>query len=493
MLAQLLVDTASRYGKRTALVYGDDCWTWDELVDEVLSLTGGLARVGIQPNDHVALWLANSPCFILSYFAILSRGAIVVTLNPDMRQGDFSLLRGRVDAVITSRQFEAVCKRAITFTDGNADTQVLVCPDPARPVDWNLAQSDPVPVAIRHAGDPAMLQYSSGSTGNPKPLYRTHGQCMAEVHHFQATCGIHEGDVFFCALPLFHAHGMANALWAAVRSGAKLVLMKNPQPFSLQCQRALALLHSERVTVYPGVPLMFQILAEAPATADLSSVRLCFSAGGALPKAVFARFSAKFGVPVRQLYGCTEAGSVSINLDADAQEGCETVGRPMVGVKIEIRSETGQALPPGDAGDVVIHSPALANGYLDGSQNSPFLPGGWFMTGDMGRLDEKSRLQIVGRKSFVISVAGHKVFANEVEEVLTAHHHIAEAAVIAMPDERTEQAIKAFVVLSEPLNECEFFDYCRAQLPVFKRPKKVVFVEALPKTSLGKVAKSQLV
>lgn len=492
MLAQLLFDTADRFPERTGLVYAGDRWTWAQLATLVRQLASGLAREGIGPQDHVALWLKNSPCFVASYFAVLARGSTAVPLNPDLKQGDFESRRIPFKAVISSFDLAPQRSRAMRLSDAQNETRHLVCPDPDSCSKWDLVDEDQNSVIHSNPGDRALLLFSSGSTAIPKPLYRTHGQCMAEVRHFRVTCATTEADTIFCALPLFHAHGMANALWAAVGSGATLVLMKNPQPFALRREQAMALLESERVTVFPGVPFMFQTLADARATADLSSVRLCFSAGNPLPRDVFDRFLDKFGIPVRQLYGCTEAGSVTINLDEVAGGGAETVGRPMCGIEIEVRDENGVSLPPGVTGEVVFRSPASTSGYaFDATANEPFLDG-WFFSGDMGRIDTNGRLEIVGRKKFLITVAGHKVYAKEVEEVLTGHPAVLEAAVIGIPDNQTGEAIKAYLVTRSPLTESQVFRYCQSQLPAFKRPREVVFVQALPKTALGKIARNQL-
>ena len=492
MFARLLTDTAAAYPDETALVYGEQRWTWSELKQAVEKLTRGLAQVGIKPDQDVAIWLSNTPCFVISYLAVLARGAVVVPLNPAMKRGDCDRLR-ELRAVITSRKLETPCRTALGAADEKVAPEFLVCPDADRWDGWDLIGKGSLRAVVRLPTDRAMLQYSSGSTGRPKPLYRTHQQCLAEVQHFQTTCGISAADKIFCALPLFHAHGLANAMWAAVGSGATLLLMKNPQPFPVQWERAVAILETDRATVFPGVPFMFQTLSDAPRNANLSSLRLCFSAGSALPREVFEHFLAKFDVPIRQLYGCTEAGSVTINLDPDPSSCAGTVGRPMEGIEIDVVDENGDSLVHGKTGEIVFRSPAATMEYADEEAlNQLCFKDGWFCTGDMGMFDDAGRLVIMGRKTFVITVAGHKVYANEVEDMLARHAKVAEAAVIGIPDERFGEVIKAYVVLQEPMTAGELMAYTEAELPEFKRPQLLQFVDALPKTPLGKVAKSQL-
>lgn len=493
MLAQILSDTASRYPNGVAISYGEHQWTWSELRTAVEKLTRGLADLGISPNQEVGIWLNNTPCFVISFFAVLARGAIVAALNPAMKRGDCSSRLGKLAAVITSNRLENSCRNSIGATDPSGPV-VIVCPDSDDWDEWGLLENSPMPPQTCMAKDRALLQFSSGSTGKPKPLYRTNRECLAEIRHFQDTCQVVSNDRIFCALPLFHAHGMANALWSAVSSGATLMLMKNPQPFQVQWGRALTILETERATIFPGVPLMFQALADAPTDADLSSLRLCFSAGTALSRRTFDKFLNKFGVPIRQLYGCTEAGSVSINLDSNPGESADSVGQPMQGVEIAIVGENEKLLPCGETGEVTFRSAAATNGYEDNDDlNARCFRDGWFFTGDMGWMSTSGRLRIVGRKQFVITVAGHKVFANEVEDVLCQHIGVAEVAVIGIPDERFGEVIKAFVVpKSEYTTSDELREFVKAELPKYKRPHQLEFVSALPKTPLGKIAKDQL-
>jgi long-chain acyl-CoA synthetase len=326
-----------------------------------------------------------------------------------------------------------------------------------------------------------MQQFSSGSTGRPKRLARTHGQCWAEA---QSYTWIRPDDRIFCAVPLFHTYGLGCCLLAAMRNGATLVLMDDPNPFVLMRGRALALMAREHVTVFPGVPFNFRLLAEAGERADLSSIRLCFSAGTALAKPAFDAFRQAFGVSVRQLYGCTEAGTLTANLDPDPVATRESVGTAVGRVKIRTID-----------GEVAVSSPALTRGYaaMD-ALNREVFRGEWFLTGDLGRLDDAGRLSITGRKKLLIEVAGHKVDPVEVEDVVVSHPQVRDAVVVGVKSAYVgDEAVKAVVVPDDGLQERELIRFCQERLAPFKVPQIVECREEIPRSPLGKILRKYLV
>jgi long-chain acyl-CoA synthetase len=324
-----------------------------------------------------------------------------------------------------------------------------------------------------------MQQFSSGSTGRPKRLCRTHGQCTAEANSYT---WVEPEDRVFCAVPLFHTYGLGCCMLAALRNAATLVVMDEPNPFLLHRARALALLEHEAITVYPGVPFQFRLLAEAPEAADLSALRLAFSAGTALEPAIFDAFRERFGVPIRQLYGCTEAGTLTVNLDPDPVATAGSVGRPAGEVHVDVAD-----------GEVVVSSPALTDGYADMPElNREAFRHGWFRTGDLGRLDPSGRLYLTGRRKQLIEVGGYKVDPLEVQDVLCAHPQVRDAVVVGVPAGAGE-AVKAVVVPGAALSDRELLRYCREHLAGFKVPQIVERRAEIPKSPLGKVLRKYLV
>jgi long-chain acyl-CoA synthetase len=329
-----------------------------------------------------------------------------------------------------------------------------------------LMEAEPAKLEPRSPDEPLVYQFSSGSTGRPKRVARTHGQCTGEAAYYP-TLGIGPEDSIFCAIPLFHTYGMGCCMFAAASTGATVVVLEDPNPFLLRRQRALELLKQESCTIFPGVPFNFRLLAEAPAAADLSSLRLAFSAGTALPRPFFDAFLDKFGVPVRQLYGCTEAGTLTANMDDDPVASFESVGGPVDGVEVMIEDDEGEQVAPGTVGEIAVRSPGLTSGYADMEElNREAFRDGFFLSGDLGEVDEEGRLTITGRKKLLIEVGGYKVDPIEVEDV---------------------------VVPRAEMDERDLIGFCQQRLANFKVPQVVEFREEIPKSPLGKILRKYLI
>lgn len=479
MVMELLYANAEADPGHPALVYGDERLSRAELVDRVERVARGLAARGIGAGDAVALVLPNDPLFVAGFLAVTGLGAIVVPLNPQLKPDelDFSFRACRVRAVIADERSSSQCQRVLAGME--EPVQLLTSTTMTRLIE----RHPPAALAPRSPGEAFVYQFSSGSTGRPKRVERTHAQCRSEAESYG---WITSGDRLFCAIPLFHTYGMGCCLLAAVRSGATLVLLDEPNPFLLRRHRALELLERERVTVFPGVPFNFRLLAEAPAHADLSSLRLCFSAGTALPRPVFDAFMRRFGVPVRQLYGCTEAGTLTANLDPDPVATFQSVGAPVGDVRVAVDAETGE---------IAVSSPAMTRGYCDvEALNREVFRDGWFRTGDLGRLDAACRLYVTGRRKLLIEVAGHKVDPIEVQDVVVAHPKVREAVVLGVKRSGVpEESVKAVVVSSDGCREREVIEFCRERLANYKVPHVVEFRDEIPKSPLGKVLRKYLV
>jgi long-chain acyl-CoA synthetase len=496
MLMELLYQSASSRPDDVALVYRDERVTHAELLDRAERLAAGLAAEGIGPGDAVALLLPNDPTFVASYYGISGLGAVVVPVNPAFKQDEleFYFRQCGVRAVISDDRSAGVCERIVAGWDEPAQViPTSAAHGQALTLDM-LMRSEPAKLDRRGADDPLVYMFSSGSTGRPKRVARTHGQLRGESEYYD-WMGIGPEDKIFCTIPLFHTYGMGCCMLAATRTGATLVMLEDPNPFLLRRQRALELIEAEGVTIYPGVPFNFRLMAEAPASADLSSMRLAFSAGTALPRPFFDAFLDKFGVPVRQLYGCTEAGTLTANLDEDPVASFESVGRPVDGVEVLVEDDGGQLVPPGTVGEIAVRSPGLTDGYVDMDDlNLQAFRDGFFLSGDLGQLDEEGRLTITGRKKLLIEVGGYKVDPIEVEDVVVAHPKVAEAVVVGVETKvQGEELVKAVVVPSDELDERDLIGFCQQRLANFKVPQVVEFREEIPKSPLGKILRKYLI
>ncbi|HYJ00204.1 MAG TPA: AMP-binding protein [Thermoleophilaceae bacterium] len=497
LLMEKLYAQAEARPEQLALVYAEQRISYGELVERIERLAAGLAERGVAAGDSVGLVLRDDPWMVTCFHAVTALGASVVPVNPAFKQEEleFCFRSAGVGTMIADERSAGVCERiaagfdrpveVITSSSGHGQSVTLE----------SLAEgATPQRLAPREPDEVYVYQFSSGSTGRPKRVPRTQAQCAAEAELW-ADLDLTPDDKVFCAIPLFHTYGMGACLFATAQSGATLVMLEEPNPFLLKRHRALELLERERITVFPGVPLNFRLLADAPAEADLSAIRLCTSAGTALPRETFEHFGERFGVLVRQLYGTTETGIMSMNLSDDPIGSFESVGTPLGDVRFEILDEDGASLAVGETGEIAVASPAMTSGYADLPEvNREAFRDGRFMTGDLGSLDGDGMLRIEGRKKLLIEVGGYKVDPIEVEDVIAGHDKVEEVVVVGVPGAKPgEETVKAVLVLGEECERRELVEYCRERLANYKVPRELEFRDEIPKSPLGKVLRKYLV
>lgn len=497
LIMERLYAQAAERPDHTAYVYGDERIAWGELVDRVERLAAGFAERGIGAGDAVGLVLRDDPWFVTSFFAISAIGGIVVPVNPAFKQTelDFCFRNANVRGIVSDERTAGVCERIAAGLDGDVEViTTTAAHGQALTLEELIERSSPGRLPARQPDEVFVYQYSSGSTGRPKRVPRTHGQLAAEADLY-AQLPVGPDDRVFSAIPLFHTWGMGACLLAPTAWGATVVILEDPNPFLLKRHRALELIERERCTVFPGVPFHYQLMAEAPGAADLSSLRLCFSAGTALARESFDAFGEKFGVLVRQLYGSTETGFLAANMNDDPVATFASVGQPIGDVAFTVVDDDGEQLPAGEQGEVTVASPAMTDGYAElPDVNATAFADGRFRTGDLGQLDEAGNLTIVGRKKLLIEVGGYKVDPIEVQDVVEAHEKVAEAVVVGVPGAAPgADVIKAVVVPREELGERELIDFCRERLANYKVPQQVELRDEIPKSPLGKVLRKYLV
>jgi long-chain acyl-CoA synthetase len=495
-LPAILAATADRFGDRPAVIAAGGRRTWSELLADVRRRAAGLRDRGVGPGDAVGIVLPNTGDFVTTFLAVLWLDAIAVPLNPlfTVSELDVYLSGCRVGGVVTTAALVPAIAAATpgawvappdelepgSESDGGR-------PDDGRPDDRSRPSS------------PALYAFSSGSTGTPKGMLRSQANLANESNHFFDTVGLTEDDVILTVVALFHAHGLGNCLQAAVRSGAAMVLIEQ-----FNRDEVLEAIERERVTVFPTVPFICQTLAETRRAEryDTGSLRLVFTAGAPLARETFDLFRERFGLPVRQLYGCSEAGSVTINLADDVDATAGSVGRPMKGIEVSIVGEHGGWLDTGETGEICFSSPALTPGYVsDDPEVNRAFRGGWFHTGDLGHVDEAGRLYVTGRSKLFISTSGFKVDPFEVENVLRRHPAVADVVVVGSKGALGEEMVKAVVVRAggdaatgdDTELRHELMSRCRAELAVFKVPRIIEFRSEIPRSPLGKILRKYLI
>lgn len=507
MLNRMLNRTVDQHPNQPAIICGSSKITYQELQTRVLGLSGGLQSLGVKPSDCVALVLPKGSEFVISFFAIARLNAIALLANPAFKVDELKhyFEDSQVSVIITDVFRAETCRRVVEQLERPIKLVVVGENAAADASFQSLLDTPPdrVPPSNRFAGD-VLYQYTSGSTGRPKRISRTQKNVFHQAENCVTTLGITATDNILCIVPLYHAYGFGECLLAAAYSGATLVILEAcvkdgalvETPFVFRRAEILELIQRERISVLPSVPYINSILAATPADdkVDLSSLRLCISAGNFLSKDIFDKFLLKFGLPIRQLYGCTEAGAVSINMQPGTDIKDDSIGLPMRNVEIKVMDDEGHEVPPGAIGELAIKSETLTQGYHNAPElNREVFRQGYFFTGDLGRKDEQGYLYITGRKKIFIDTGGYKVDPLEIEEVLGAHPKVKEVVVVGAKQPYVGEVIKAVVVAKESCQEQELMDYCQSKLADFKTPKLIEFRDEIPRSPLGKILRKDLV
>ncbi|GDY29115.1 long-chain-fatty-acid--CoA ligase [Gandjariella thermophila] len=498
-LACTLAESARRFPKQVAVIEGEHRVSYEELWRQARSLAAGLRELGVQPGDRVALLCPNTVDFPRAYFAILGAGAVVVPVHLLLTADEvgFVLTDSEARLLVCAAGFAEVARQAGAATGvpvatlGEEEGRGTRLEDVAAVV-RPLASYEP-----RQAGDPAVVLYTSGTTGRPKGAVLTHLNLVmnATVNSFDAN-GLGRDDVVLGCLPLFHTFGQTVAMNGAFRCGVPLVL----QP-RFDAAAAIELMLRENVTVFLGVPTMYLALLEAAeGRAELPAPRLCISGGAALPVPVQERFHATFGVPVYEGYGLSETSPTATVNQPDLGNRPGTVGPPIWGVEVEIArpdvDDRIELLGPGEPGEIVVRGHNVFAGYLNRpEETAAVLVDGWFRTGDIGVKDAEGFVSVVDRKKDLIIRGGFNVYPREVEDTLLGHPAVGQVAVIGVPDERYGEEILAVVVPSEGAERPgaeEIVEWARERLGRHKYPRRVEFVDTLPLGPSHKVLKREL-
>jgi long-chain acyl-CoA synthetase len=489
-LASILQESALRRPDKVAAVEGDRRVTYAQLWDTALRRAGALRAAGVQPGDRVALLGLNTVDFVTAYYGILARGAVVVPVAPMLVADEIEFLlrdSGATLALVAGDLAEVVARGA-----ADAGVRVLPLGDPAALAD------EPEPAReAREPLDPAVLFYTSGTTGRPKGAVLTHLNLVMNAFTNAYTANhIVADDVMFGCLPLFHTFGQTVALNGTFLVGGTLILQPRFDP-----AEALELMREHEVTAFLGVPTMYMaLLAAVRAGSPVPRLRLCVSGGAPLPVKVLEEFDATFGARVQEGYGLSETSpTATVNqLEFGIEPG--SIGHPIWGVEVEIAdSEIDDAIvlrPAGEVGEIVIRGHNVFAGYHGRPEaTAAAIVDGWFRSGDLGTKDERGFLRIVDRKKDLILRGGYNVYPREVEEVLVRHPAVDQVAVVGVPHATHGEEVLAVIVPDAetgPPDPEELLAWVGERVARHKRPRLVEFVDELPLGPSRKVLKREL-
>jgi long-chain acyl-CoA synthetase len=524
-LAHLLIDSAQRFPKHPALYFMGKMITYEELLQDSYRFANGLISLGLKKGDRVAIMLPNCPSSIIAYFGALMMGAVVVQTNPlymerelehqlrdsgataivtlDLLFGRLSKVKPKSDlqhTIVTSiKDYLPFPKNVLYPLKVKRDGIKLDIPygEGIYLFTKLLASSSQAPVCaeVDAKEDLALLQYTGGTTGLAKGVMLTHYNLVANTYQTSNWCyKTEEGkERFLGALPCFHVFGLTVLLNQAMLKAGMLILIPK-----FEVELILQTIAKLRPSIFPGAPTMYIALINHPRILefDLSSINVCVSGSAPLPIEVEQRFEEYSHGRLIEGYGLTEASPVTHANPIWGLRKIGTIGIPFPDTEAKVvDSKTGEEVPIGEIGEMVVRGPQVMKGYWNREEESQMtLKNGWLYTGDMARMDVDGYFSIVDRKKDLIIAGGFNIYPREIEEVLFEHPAVKEAAVAGVPDQYRGETVKAFIVLKDgaKLTEQELESWCRERLAAYKVPRKVEFKPSLPKTMVGKVLRRKL-
>jgi long-chain acyl-CoA synthetase len=488
-LATALTDAAQEHGDRTALKLDEVEVSYAQL-DEATKRAAALLRSkGFEPGDRVGIMLPNVPYFPIAYYGVLRAGGIVVPMNVLLKGREVTFYLDDPDAKVLFAWHDFI---DAARTGAEQTGTELIAVEPGK-FEQLLGDQDPADEVVDRADDDtAVILYTSGTTGKPKGAELTHSNLLKNTEVIRDLADVSPDDVVLGALPLFHSFGQTCGLNGTISAGGTLSLIPRFDP-----GKALEIIQGDRVTIFQGVPTMYTAMLNHPdkGSFDVSSLRLCVSGGSAMPVEVLRGFEDAFDCKVLEGYGLSETSPVASFNHADRERKPGTIGTPVEGVDMKVVDEDGNEVKQGEVGEIVIRGHNVMKGYLNRPDaTAEAIKNGWFHTGDMGQVDEEGYFSIVDRKKEMIIRGGYNVYPREIEEVLYEHPAVQEAAVIGIPDDKMGEEVGAAVVLKEDQSceESELRDYVKGEVAGYKYPRKVWFVDELPKTATGKILKREI-
>lgn len=519
-----LEESSEHFPEQECTIFNNLSITYQKMEQLSNQLAQGLMREGIKKGDRVGLCMPNIPQFVLAFYGVLKAGGVVVALNPMYKQGEMSfqiadsgvkVVLCYKDALPVLRQVEesgVMHQRFVTWVE---DADYLSVNSVGQIKDQNeellpgertflsllcIGAEFLSPRRIIQPDDPAVFQYSGGTTGTPKGAIGLHRNLVANTLQFKIWLSeMKDGqETILTAIPLYHVYGMVIAMSMGIALGARLVLTTDPR----NILELLRLIEQYRPTIFPGVPGLYHGINQHPDVQagryDLSSIKACISGSAPLLREVKEKFEALTGGKLVEGYGLSEAPTATHCNPIQGENRTGSIGLPLPDVEARIVDlESGDRdLSTGEPGELIIRGPQIMFGYHNRpNENKVAIRNGWLFTGDVARMDEDGYFYLVDRKKEVIKASGFQVWPREVEEVIAGHPAVLEAGVAGVMRPGRGETVKAWIVL-KPGYECspeEIQIFCDERLVSYKVPAEIEFVVKLPRTNVGKLLRRELV
>ncbi len=475
-IPEMVLSVGDRFGDAEAIADGALRLTFAQLADRVRCAAGSFADAGIKKGDRAAIWAPNSAEWIIAAFGLLAAGGVLVPVNTRFKPAEAGdiIRRSGAKLVLIEKDFlglDFTAPPGIPVIDLRSDFLSAGSPT-ERTVDGD---------------DIADIIFTSGTTGRPKGVMMSHQQNLRLYAEWCDLADLREGDRYLMVNPFFHTFGYKAGCIAACIRGATMLPVR-----VFDVDAVLEIIETERITMLPGPPTLYQSLLDAPSGRDLSSLRAAVTGAADIPVDLVRRIRSE--LPFQSImtgYGLTEAGTVTASRRGDSFEDIATTAG-LACADIEVRID-GDA----EAGEVLVRGYNVMAGYLDDPQATAEAidEQGWLHTGDIGSMDSAGRLRIIGRKKDMFIVGGFNAYPAEIEGFLLEHPAVAQVAVIGVPDRRLGQVGKAFVVKESPDNgvcEADLIAWSKERMAGFKVPRSIRFVDRLPLNATGKVDKARL-
>ncbi len=500
-VGSILREAAQQFGGTEALVEGKPGlpaarrrWTFEDLLTEAEQVAGALLE-RFDPGERVAVWAPNIPEWVLLELGAGLAGMVLVTVNPAYKpkELEYVLRQSGASGIFLVPEFRGNPMAAsVEEVRPGLDALREVVPFP----EWDAFLAT-CPASLQlptvRPGDPAQIQYTSGTTGFPKGALLHHRGLTNNARIFTTLAGAQAGDVYVSPFPMFHTGGCVLGTLGSLQAGMRHVPVLAFDPTLM-----LELMEAERATIALGVPTVLIALLECPdlATRDLSSLRVVGSGGAPVPAQLVRSIEETLHVSFSIVYGTTECSPVvsQIRLDDAFEDKTGTLGQPVPQTEVKITDPaTGDVVPLGIIGELCVRGYCVMTGYFQMAEQTATAidPEGWYHTRDLASMDDRGYLRIEGRLSDMIIRGGENIYPREIEDLLFAHPNVAEAVVVGVPSSRWGEEVAAFIRAApgRPATAGELSAYCREHLASFKAPRHWEFVDVFPQTASGKIQK----